>query len=424
MGRFEVLVIGAGAAGLVAASRAAARGCSVLLVEKTAKGGVKVLMSGGPRCNLTQATDAAGIAAAFGREQGSFLRSALARLDPEGVVAMFRAAGVATKVEPGGKVFPASDSAVDVQRALLAILAASGAELRLKTPVTNVERRGDDFVATTPAGEIAAERVVLTVGGQSYPGCGTTGDGYAWAKAFGHRIVPPRPALVPLLSPAAWVAELQGVAIADAVVTMRSASDLPPAPRSRGRRQTERGAQGVRGALLFTHFGLSGPAPMNASGIVTAQPHAGGWSASCDFAPDVTAESLAAALAAAAQDLGKRTATSWLADLLPRRLAEALASHAGVSGERRLAELSKADRAALVAAIKSTAVPIAGTQGFKKAEVTAGGVDLREVDSRTMASKLCPGLFFAGEILDLDGPIGGYNFQAAFSTGALAGDAA
>ncbi|MCA9234134.1 MAG: NAD(P)/FAD-dependent oxidoreductase [Planctomycetales bacterium] len=421
MDRWDVIVIGAGAAGLVAATHAAARGRRTLLLEKNRKAGAKILMSGGTRCNLTHATDAAGIAAAFGRRQGSFLRSALAGLDPEGVIAMFRAAGVATKLEPGGKVFPVSDSAVDVQRALLATLAESGAELRLGVAATAVEKRGEQFVIATSAGDVECAAVILTVGGQSYPGCGTTGDGYAWAKSLGHKIVPPRPALAPLVSPAAWVAELRGVTLPDVIVEMRPTGGAETQASSAKKQRAERTR---RGSFLFTHFGLSGPAPMNASGIVTSSPHAGGWQAVCDFLPETPAEQLAASLASDATSGGSRAVVTWLAERLPRRLAEALLDGAEIPHERRLAELPRRERAALVDAVKATAIPVSGSQGFKKAEVTAGGVELGEVDSRTMQSKLVPGLYLAGEILDVDGPIGGYNFQAAFSTGRLAGESA
>lgn len=419
MQQWDVIVVGAGAAGLVAAARAAARGRRTLLLEKNRKAGVKILMSGGTRCNLTHATDAAGVAAAFPRRQGSFLRSALAAFDPDSVVAMFHDASVATKIEPGGKVFPVSDSAVDVQRALLAMTAASGAELRRETPATDIRRSDDGFAVDTPSGELVARAVIVTVGGQSYPGCGTTGDGYGWAKALGHRIVPPRPALAPLACPASWVAELRGVTVPDVQIEMQATrgDDSTAKPTKKQRSERTR-----RGSFLFTHFGLSGPAPMNVSGIVTAAPHAGVWQAVCDFLPAVGEGTLTSELAAATAAGGRRGVAAWLAERLPRRLAEALLGLAQIPADRRLAELSRRERTALIAAVKQSSIPVSGSLGFKKAEVTAGGVDISQVDSRTMQSKLVPGLFFAGEILDVDGPIGGYNFQAAFSTGRLAGE--
>jgi predicted Rossmann fold flavoprotein len=402
----QVIVIGAGAAGLLAAIRAAERGRRTVLLEKNRKPGVKILMSGGTRCNLTHATDRRGIVAAFGR-QGPFLHSALAALGPDELVAMFTAEGVATKVEPGGKIFPVSDRALDVLRALERMLGRSGAELCLDEGVGAIERDGDGFTVCTARRTLRADKVILTVGGQSYPGCGTRGDGYAWAKALGHAIVPPRPALVPLLSPEAWVHELRGVTVPDVRVRI---GEVRAKPQAAG-----------RGSFLFTHFGLSGPVVMDLSRAVTARPQAVHWEAACDFVPGVKESEIVGRLAAEAAQSGKKAVANILSEWAPRRMAEALMARAGVPVERRVAELSRGERNALVAALKNTTIPITGSQGFKKAEVTAGGVSLAEVDSRTMESKLVPGLYIAGEILDLDGPIGGYNFQAAFSTGWLAG---
>ncbi len=404
--RPKVTIVGAGAAGFLAATRAAERGLSTLLLEKNRKPAVKILMSGGTRCNLTQATDRRGIVEAFGR-QGSFLHSALASLGPDELVALFEAEGVPTKVEPTGKIFPVSDRAVDVVEALRRMQQRSGAELRLDEPVLEIEASGDGFVVRTSGGEIQTEKLVLTTGGQSYPGCGTTGDGYVWAKQLGHKIVPPRPALVPLLSDARWVQELSGVTIPDVLVRIvddKTSLKKPLAER--------------RGSFLFTHFGLSGPAVMDVSRAITARPDASTWQAVCDFLPMLNEQQLQEKIAAA----GKLTVFAVTAEWLPKRLVEAIFDEADVSVDVRAAELSKKGRGRLMESLKRMPIPIRGSQGFKKAEVTAGGVDLREVDSKTMQSKLCPNLFFAGEILDLDGPIGGYNFQAAFSTGWLAGE--
>jgi predicted Rossmann fold flavoprotein len=407
---YNVAVIGAGAAGMMAAARAGVRYPRVVLLEKNRKAGVKILMSGGTRCNITQATDRRGIVTAFG-PQGSFLHSALAALGPEELVALFHAEGVATKVEATGKVFPVSDSAVDVRDALLRLLRQAGAELRLGQSVENIVPADGLFRITTENGEITAEKVILTTGGQSYPGCGTTGDGYAWAKSLGHTIVPPRPALVPLKSPATWVHELSGLTIPDVrIQIMRGEAVKPLAER--------------RGSFLFTHVGLSGPAPMDVSRAVTAEPTTLDWIARCDFLPNESRDELLGKLADEAASNGKRAVGGIVAEWLPRRLAESLLNEAGIAVDHRVAELGKPLRAKLVDALKQQPIPISGTLGFKKAEVTAGGVSLAEVDSRTMQSKLEPGLFLAGEILDLDGPIGGYNFQAAFSTGWLAGESA
>lgn len=417
--RCDVLIIGAGAAGLLAAVRASQLGKKlgkrVVLLEKNRKPGVKILMSGGTRCNLTHATDRRGIVEGFqaicGR-QASFLYAPLAALGPDELIALFEAEGLATKVETTGKVFPASDRALDVQRALLRMLEKSGGELRLDESVTAIDKQnGSGFTVTTSQSVWQTEKLILTTGGQSYPGCGTTGDGYVWAKQLGHRIVPPRPALAPLTSPAEWVHELQGVTIPDVAVAVTAGTDAKSLKKPVATR---------RGSLLFTHFGLSGPVAMDVSRAITGRPDAVDWQLICDLVPNHSENSLLDEITA--KHNARCTLGSVVPPIVPRRLAESLLEQSHLDANCRLAELAKSDRRRFVDLLKRTAIPLSGSLGFKKAEVTAGGIDLKEVDSKTMQSKLVPGLYLAGEILDLDGPIGGYNFQAAFSTGWLAAE--
>jgi predicted Rossmann fold flavoprotein len=366
-------------------------------------------MSGGTRCNLTHATDKWGIIEAYG-EQGKFLHSALAALSPADLVKLIEDEGVPTKVEETGKIFPVSNRATDVLDALVRRLNRSGAQLALDEPLQRFERLADcgRFCLTTTRRELTAGKLIVTVGGQSYPGSGTTGDGYAWAAAIGHTIVPPRAALVPLTTGEAWVHGLSGVTISDAAVELFVADQSKPIDRRRG-------------SLLFTHFGLSGPVILDVSRSFTALPPATAAKVIVDFLPEVLSDRLDAELRQSASGDGKRLVVNLLGERLPRRLMESLMANAALDLQSRAAEFSKQGRAALVRAIKRADIPITGTRGFAKAEVTAGGVALNEIDSHTMESKLVPGLYFAGEILDLDGPIGGYNFQAAFSTGYLAG---
>lgn len=382
-----------------------------MLLEKNRRPGVKILMSGGTRCNLTHDTDNAGIVAAYGKE-GRFLHSALAALSPTDLVALVEAEGVPMKTEPGGKIFPVSDRATDILDALLRRLERSGAQLALNEGVTAIERTADGFRVTTSSQTLEAPHILITTGGKSYPGSGTTGDGYTWAESLGHTIVPPRPALTPITTNAAWVRELQGVTLPDVVVRVID----PAIENSKQRVLAER-----RASFLFAHFGLSGPAPMDVSRAVTGHPRPATLILECDFLPEVREHELDEQLRTAAAREGKRRVLSILPELIPTRLMLALARMATIGDDQRAAELSKHQRLRLVEAIKRQPIPVSGTRGFAKAEVTAGGVALGEVDSRTMQSKLVPGLFFAGEVLDLDGPIGGYNFQAAFSTGYLAG---
>jgi predicted Rossmann fold flavoprotein len=442
---WDVVVVGAGAAGLIAAIRAAERGRRTLLLEKNRRPGVKILMSGGTRCNLTQATDKRGIVAAFGKQQGGFLQSALAAFTPQDLVAFVEREGVATKVEPTGKIFPTSDRAVDVLEAFLSRLERSGAVLATSEPMQSAERSVVEHAAAAeregepshapaaicpaapePFHIVTAKRILrarsllITTGGQSYPGSGTTGDGYAWARAFGHTVTPLRPALTPLLTHAPWVQQLQGVTLPYVrveIVPAQAAREL--SPDSKGYRRARLAER--RGSLLLTHFGLSGPVALDVSRVVSGHESPGTLVLRCDLLPEIAADELQQRWQRLAGEEGRRQVGGLLVEWLPRRLVETLLVVAEVPPERRLAELTRSERQRLVTVLKQLDIPLDGTRGYKKAEVTAGGVSLREVDSRTMESKLVPGLYFAGEVLDLDGPIGGYNFQAAFSTGWLAG---
>lgn len=408
-GDWDVIVVGAGAAGLLAAARAAERGRRTLLVEKNRKPGVKILMSGGTRCNLTQATDSRGIIKAFG-PSGKFLHSALAALSPQALVEMFEQLGVPTKVEPTGKIFPVSNKAADVLAALLGRLERSGATLSLAEPVRNLSKAPAGFEVITDERTLNCQSVILTTGGRSYPGSGTTGDGYAWAAALGHTIVPPRPALVPITVSLAWPRQLSGVTIPDVAVRIVESQAA-----------SNRTLAQARGSLLFAHFGLSGPVVLDVSRAVTGHPRPASLAIECDFLPAMKRDELKRAIDGAAASSGAKQLIGLLPAELPRRLLEAFFEQLEVPQDRRAAEFGREAREQLVAAIKQTRIPVAGTRGFEKAEVTAGGITLAEVDSSTMASKRCAGLYLAGEVLDLDGPIGGYNFQAAFSTAFLAG---
>jgi predicted Rossmann fold flavoprotein len=428
---FQVAVIGAGAAGLVAAFRAAEQGASVILLEKNRRPGVKILMSGGTRCNLTNARGLRSlrgisgpidpeynpkegrgpraIQAAFG-DNGPFLAPALRALTVEQTIDMFEAEGLPTKVEGNGKVFPASDRAVDVLAALLRRLERSGAALRTQSPALSVDDLPDrGFSIATPHGEIRVSRVIVASGGVSYPGCGTTGDGYAIARRFGHSIVEPKPALVPIRVDAPWVTDLRGLTIPDAVAGVLDAA---------GTRLLTR-----REAVLFAHFGLTGPAILDVSRAATRHENPTTLLLTLDLEPDRRSEAIDAELQTASR-AGKQLVVNLLPQHLPRRLAEAVVGAVGIPLDRRGPDLSRDERRRLVAGVKGLSIPIAGTLGFAKAEVTSGGVRLDEVDPARLESLLRPGLHFIGEVLDLDGLIGGYNFQAAWSTGWLAGEVA
>lgn len=403
---FDAVILGAGAAGLFAAIFAAERGRRVLLLEKGKKAGVKILMSGGTRCNITHDCDNRGIIEAFG-PNGKFLHSALAKFTPTDVVNFFHAEGVETKIEDTGKIFPVSDRALDVQQALLRRLERSGATLALNEPALDVDALPDGgFAVTTPLRKVECEKLLVTTGGLSFPGCGTTGDGYGFARKFGHTIIPTRPALVPLKLNATWLTDLKGVTL-NVGLKVIDAANKPLAARA--------------GSMLFAHFGLTGPAPLDVSRAVSGHADPRSLSLEMDLMPTVKEAEFEQFLQTETAARGKQLLAGVMSDKLTRRLCDAMLSAAGLPVDRTAAALSKDDRRKLVRLAKRWRVPLAGTLGYEKAEVTAGGVNLDEVDSRTMQSKLKPGLFFAGEVLDLDGWIGGYNFQSAWSTGHLAG---
>lgn len=408
---WDVIVIGGGAAGIFAATAAAERGAHTLLLERMKKPGIKVLASGGSRCNVTSVLPVHELAKHFGRRGGRFLGAALKALPPRAIVEILEREGVPTYEEKWDKVFPASNRATDVLAAFLRRMTRAGAELRCDARVLAIERavdRGEagGFVVRLGDGELVARRVVIAVGGKSYPKTGSTGDGYAIARSFGHSIVEPRPALVPLLSQDEWVRESTGVAFQDVEVTL-----VDP----RGEQLMSR-----RRPLLFTHFGVSGAAAMDVSREATCRE---ATILKVDFLPDRKPADLERELDAALRAEPNRMIVHALPPSIewPERFAERLLTTRGIHARKRAAELSKAGKAAIVELLKAAPIRITGSRGFDFAEVTAGGVDLDEVDPITMESRRVSGLYFCGEVLDVDGPIGGFNFQAAFSTGHAAG---
>ena len=411
----------------MAATSAASRGLRVLLLEKNKKLGVKILMSGGTRCNITHNCPSRDIVKAFGR-QGNFLYSALSVLPPESVIEKIEAEGVETKIESTGKIFPISNRAIDVRDALVRMAVAAGAEIRNLSPVEAINKvdagladGSTCFHIDVADEEISTRCVLVTTGGKSWPGCGTTGDGYPWAEEFGHSIERTVPALVPILSRCQWANDLKGITIENTGVEVwRNELELPsdsggkktkkPKPLSR-----------ARGSFLFTHFGFSGPTALDVSREIALSENARKLALQCDFLPDMKAGKLLNELQQRRRAHGKQSVGNLLTEMLPKRLGDSLLAAANAPVELPNAELSNESLEAICRQIKQNRFEINGTLGFEKAEVTAGGVNLDQVDSSTMQSKLVAGLYFAGEVLDLDGPIGGFNFQSAFSTGWLAG---
>jgi predicted Rossmann fold flavoprotein len=397
-----LVVVGAGAAGLAAAIFAARAGVAPLVLESRAKPGAKIRVSGGGRCNVLPS--ASSIDDFHTRGSPNALRKIFASWPLEGVRDFFeRELRVPLAQESTGKLFPASDDAREVVTALLGEFARVGAELRAGVPVTAIERAPHGFDLVLADGErIAARRVIVATGGLSLPKTGSDGAGLRFAAALGHALEPDYPALVPLLAGEPAWSELAGLSL---VARLRVVRD--------GRTQVER-----RGDLLFTHRGFSGPVALDVSLYLTA-PWAGGaqllahWVGRSDPQWD-----------AWLRQGGKRGVAAALRDELPRRLAALLVERARVDPERSLAQLTRDERARLVEQLDACPLPVAGSEGYRTAEVTGGGVPLAELVTGTLESRLVPGLSFAGEVVDVTGRIGGFNFLWAWVSGRRAGEAA
>lgn len=399
-----VLVVGGGAAGLVAGTEAAYGGAEVLVLERGSQAGVKILMSGGGHCNVTTSLSPREGARHFG-EAERWLRPALRAVTPELLRSWLREEGVETYEAEFDKVWPVSMKARDVRDALLRRLEKSGARLRYGLRLRGLQRAtcGAWSLLAESGESFLAERVVLATGGLSYPQTGTEGDGFAMLESLGVELRPRVPALAPLASDAAWVGELSGLTLEGCEVQLREASGKIAWRRRR--------------PLLFTHKGVSGPGPMDASSRIERMP--GRYRFFVDLLPERSEEELRVALFAQ----GGKLASPLRALGLPKRLVWRILDLLGLAVVDA-AQVPKAKRRALAATLKGLEIPVTGSLGFGHAELTAGGVPLDAVDPRSMELRAQPGLHVCGELLDADGPIGGFSFWQAFATGALAGRAA
>jgi predicted Rossmann fold flavoprotein len=405
-GRCDLAVVGAGAAGLMAAIQASRTApLRIVAFDGARTLGAKILVAGGGRCNVTHHEVTAADYA--GSTPPAIARILRAFPLPE-TVDFFRRLGVELKREPTGKLFPVTGRARTVLDALLAAARSGGVELRHPCRVESIERVDGGFRLRGAWGELSARRVILAAGGQALPRSGSDGAGYTLARALGHRTTATIfPALVPLLLPEGhFLRALPGVAT-PARLEVRAASG-----RRLGRWE---------GDLLCTHFGLSGPVVLDASRhLLAARQQDAATKLVISFLPASTPDSLTSELAG----LGRRSFGRWLAGRLPDRLAAALVRSAGLDPDATALRLPRESRRALVTALLEQEVPVAGDRGFAHAEATAGGVPLAEVKLDSLESRRCPGLHLCGELLDVDGRIGGFNFQWAWSSGAVAGRAA
>ncbi len=394
-----IVIIGAGAAGLMAAAELAAAGRRTVVLERGDRAGRKILISGGGRCNFTHDGDAAALLARFPQRAARFLKSAFYEFPPAEMRRWFAAHRMESVVEPDGCVFPQTGRAGDVRDALLG--AATTAEFRTSTAASAIiAAEGRVTGVETSAGRIAASAVILAAGGPAWPTAGATGDGFTMLEALGHTVIPPRPGLAPLHADAAWIRNLQGVSL----------------PRARLMCKSGRGSTSVEGPILFTHFGFSGPAALDLSLHLAETPA----EITVSLLPSYTTESLEEQLIAVAAQHGQRRLDLLLKSVLPQRVAQAVLAAVGIPEEVWLGQLKKDWRRA--AAVALTAMPVRVTRvgGWDEAMVIVGGCALGEIKPQTLESRKVAGLYVVGELLDLAGPTGGYNLHAALSTGRLA----
>ena len=405
----DLCILGAGPAGLMAAISAARHGAGVTVVEANQSAGRKLLVTGGGRCNLTHDATIDEFVRAFG-EAGRFLRHSFHEMSPADVRTFFHNRGLPTTIEPDGCIFPAEGRAVDVREVLLTEAKRAGVRLRCGSPAIGVALDGNTLAVATARHVIRARRLVVATGGVSWPQTGSTGDGYRFAAALGHTVVAAKAALVPLVTQQKWPGNLAGVAVSDG----RIYADCSP----------QRIAS--VGAIVFTQDGLGGPAAQDISRLL-ANELAGGKSdigLRIDLLPQTPLAELDGQLQQKLSAHARKTISNVLADLVPRRVATMLCTLAGCNSEIQAGQVSKEKRRAIGGLLKALPVNVTGTRPIAEAIVTRGGVDRRQIDPKTMASMVCTGLYFAGEVIDADGPCGGYNLQMCFSTGALAGHSA
>lgn len=403
-----VAVIGAGAAGLMAASAAAQAGAQVVLFEKNAKVGRKIMITGKGRCNVTNDCDVPGVLANI-PVNPRFLYSALGKCSPADIMAFFEGLGVPLKTERGNRVFPVSDKALDIVDALFFHVKRLGVRLELGCTVEGIETRDGAVCGVRVNGKVfAADRVIVATGGASYPATGSTGDGYTFARVLGHTIIPPRPSLVPLVAEGDVCSKLMGLSLKNVRITVR---------------ENEKPIFEDFGEMLFTHFGLSGPLILSASAHMR---HFGSkqYRVDIDLKPALDEKTLDKRLLSDFEAHKNSDFINALGELLPRKLIPVVVERSGIDPRVKVHSVTKAQRQALLHLLKAFPVTITGARPIAEAIITTGGVSVKQVSPKTMESKLVKSLYFAGEILDVDAYTGGFNLQIAWATGRLAGQSA
>ena len=406
----KVAIIGGGAAGLLAGIAAAQNGAQVTIFEKMRLPGKKIMITGKGRCNITNACEIPEFIKNI-PGNGRFLNSALHRFTNDDIVLLLESHGLQTKVERGGRIFPVSDKAKDVVDTLVKIFTEAGGKLQLDTKVIEIlAKDGQVTGVKTISGVYPADAVILAAGGASYPGTGSDGGGAKLAAKLGHKIVPLRPSLVPLESDYPYVDDLQGLSLRNVQGTLTADGE-------------KIGSE--FGEMLFTHFGVSGPIILSLSNLAAKALDEGKEvELHIDLKPALSEEKLDARIQRDFTQYSKKQLANGMKDLLPQRLIPVVCDMAYLDEEKFINQISREERHRLLAALKNFCVPITSTRPLAEAIVTAGGVSVKEINPKTMESKLIRGLHFAGEVMDVDGYTGGYNLQAAFSSGQAAGMAA
>jgi len=430
----DIIVIGGGAAGLMAAGRAGEVGAGVLLLEKTDGCGKKILVSGKTRCNLTNSAELKKFISMYGAN-GRFLHSAFHRFFRPELLSFMESHGLVTKVERGGRIFPVSDNAQDVVKVFKKYLAAGKVQVQLNTKVTSIAIQDKGIYSVkTQSGNFRCGAVIIAAGGASWPATGSTGDGCKISAMLGHSIVKLKPALVPLIVQEQKLAQaMQGVSLRNVRATAfqgeasRIDSTLTPQiDYGRGEKKVPRPPviESRFGEMLFTHFGLGGPIILLMSLAVTEALEKGPVAILIDLKPALTKEQLHKRLQRDLDQSGKRKIASIIKEYLPAKMINPFVALTGIDTEKPAHQITAPEREKIIELFKALRFNVKSALPLEKAIVTAGGVALAEIDPRTMASKKVEGLYFCGEVMDIDADTGGYNLQAAFSTGYVAGESA
>ena len=407
---YDVAVVGGGPAGMISAGRAAELGARVVLLEKNDSLGKKLLITGKGRCNFTHYEfDKTKLVEKFGRD-GRFLYSALEHFGVSEVLDFFQSRGLLWQVERGNRVFPEERDARDVLRVLIRYLAEGKAKVFCNSKVNKIEFVQDDpqiFKITYNGGELFSENIILSTGGKSYPQTGSSGDGYSWAEKFGHTIINPTPALNPVKTLEKWVKEVQGLTLKNVSLQLYQ----------EGKKRDER-----FGEMLFTHFGISGPIVMDMSKSIDKHLKKGEVKLLLDLKPALVFKKLEDRVQRDFKEFKGRIVRNALSKLLPSSLIPVIIQLSDIEEDKKVDYITKEERKRLVHLLKEMELTPTELLGFPWAMVTSGGISLREVNPDTMASKKIENLYLAGEILNLDGPSGGYNLLQCWSTGYLAGE--